>query len=72
MRRSHVQALAGPRTEFVGRVDDETLRDLYRRCRALLFPCEEDFGIVPVEAGACGAPVIAPAMGGVYESHCAA
>ena len=62
------RAAAGPRTEIMGRVDRETLRELYRRCRALVFPGEEDFGIVPVEAQACGAPVIAPAAGGVLES----
>jgi glycosyltransferase involved in cell wall biosynthesis len=66
--RAAVQPLAGPHTEFVGRVDDETLRDLYRRCRALVFPGEEDFGIIPVEAQACGTPVIAPAVGGVLDT----
>jgi glycosyltransferase involved in cell wall biosynthesis len=66
--RAQIESLAGPRTEFVGRVDDETLRDLYRRCRALLFPGEEDFGIIPVEAEACGTPVIAPALGGVLDT----
>ena len=66
--RATVEQLAGPRTEFVGRVDDATLRDLYRRCRALLFPGEEDFGIIPVEAMACGAPVVAPAVGGVLDT----
>jgi glycosyltransferase involved in cell wall biosynthesis len=66
--RAAIEPLAGPRTEFVGRVDDAALRDLYRRCRALLFPGEEDFGIVPVEAMACGAPVIAPAVGGVLDT----
>jgi glycosyltransferase involved in cell wall biosynthesis len=66
--RRAVEAAAGPRTELLGSVDDETLRDLFRRCRALVFPGEEDFGIVPVEAQACGAPVIAPAVGGVLDS----
>jgi glycosyltransferase involved in cell wall biosynthesis len=66
--RADVEALAGPGTEFLGRVDDTMLRDLYRRCRALLFPGEEDFGIVPVEAEACGTPVIAPALGGVLDT----
>jgi glycosyltransferase involved in cell wall biosynthesis len=66
--KQSVQALAGPRTEFLGRVDDDALRDLYRRCRALLFPGEEDFGIIPVEAEACGTPVIAPAIGGVLDT----
>ena len=53
---------------FWGRVGDEELRDLYRRCRCLLFPGEEDFGIVPVEAQACGAPVVAYAAGGALET----
>jgi glycosyltransferase involved in cell wall biosynthesis len=66
--RAAVQSLAGPNTEFVGRVDNEALRDLYRRCRALVFPGEEDFGIIPVEAQACGTPVIAPALGGVMDT----
>jgi glycosyltransferase involved in cell wall biosynthesis len=66
--RASIEQLAGPRTEFVGRVDDAALRDLYRRCRALIFPGEEDFGIIPVEATACGTPVIAPAIGGVLDT----
>lgn len=47
---------------------DEVIRDHMRRCRALLFPGEEDFGIVPVEAQACGAPVIAFGRGGATET----
>ncbi len=63
-----LQASAGPTVEFVGAVSNPDLRGLYRRCRALLFPGEEDFGIVPVEAQACGAPVIASRVGGATES----
>jgi glycosyltransferase involved in cell wall biosynthesis len=63
-----IQRIAGPGTEFVGKVSDEVLRDLYRRCRALVFPGEEDFGIVPVEAQACGAPVLALRAGGALDS----
>lgn len=59
---------AGPLVEFVGRADDATLRSYYRRCRALLFPGEEDFGIVPLEAMACGRPVIAYGRGGAVET----
>ncbi len=66
--RPALQARAGARTTFLGRVTDDTLRDLYRRCRALLFPGEEDFGMVPVEAQACGAPVVALDRGGARDS----
>ena len=66
--RAGLQARAGARTTFLGRVSDEVMRDLYRRCRALLFPGEEDFGMVPVEAQACGAPVIALDRGGARDS----
>jgi glycosyltransferase involved in cell wall biosynthesis len=66
--RAECERVAGPRTEFLGRVDDATLLDLYRRCRALIFPGHEDFGIVPVEAQACGAPVIALGVGGVLDT----
>jgi glycosyltransferase involved in cell wall biosynthesis len=66
--RGACEAVAGPRTEFIRNVDDEMLRDLYRRCRALLYPGREDFGIVPVEAQSCGAPVIALAAGGALDT----
>lgn len=59
---------APPNVEFLGRVDDEELRDLYRRARALVFPQQEDFGIIAVEAQACGCPVIAYRRGGAMES----
>lgn len=57
-----------PLIRFLGRQSDEAIRDHYRRCRCLLFPGEEDFGIVPVEALACGAPVIALDRGGASET----
>ncbi len=66
--RAEVEHMAGPGTRFVGRVDDAALRDLFRRCRALLMPGVEDFGIVPVEAQACGAPVLAVDAGGAQDS----
>lgn len=66
--RQACEAAAGPGVEFLGRVDDDELRDLYRRCRALLYPGKEDFGIIPVEAQACGAPVIALAAGGALDT----
>jgi len=66
--RARLEAAAGPETTFLGWQPDDVIRDHYRRCRALLFPGEEDFGIVPVEAMACGAPVIALGRGGAAET----
>ena len=63
-----LKGLAGPTVQFLGWKPDEALRDHLRRCRALLFPGEEDFGIVPVEANACGTPVIAFGQGGATET----
>jgi glycosyltransferase involved in cell wall biosynthesis len=63
-----LKKLAGGNIEFCGRVSDEDLRHLYARCRALLMPGEEDFGIVAVEALASGKPVIALGRGGVIDS----
>ncbi|HEY0758367.1 MAG TPA: glycosyltransferase [Acidisarcina sp.] len=54
--------------EFIGFASDQVLVDYYRRARALLFPGVEDFGIVPVEAIACGCPVIALGVGGILDS----
>jgi len=65
---ARLRAMAGPTVRFVGEVDDITLRDYYRGCKALIFPGVEDFGLVPVEAQACGRPVIAYAGGGALES----
>jgi glycosyltransferase involved in cell wall biosynthesis len=59
---------AGPGVEFRGRVSDEALRDLFRRAELLLFPPVEDFGIIPVEAQACGLPVVARRLGGALDS----
>jgi glycosyltransferase involved in cell wall biosynthesis len=63
-----IRSLAGPTVEMLGWQPDAAIRDHMRRCRALVFPGEEDFGIVPVEAQACGAPVIAFGRGGATET----
>jgi glycosyltransferase involved in cell wall biosynthesis len=66
--RRRIEAEAPANVRFVGRVDDAALDDLYARCRALVYPQEEDFGIIPVEAQAAGAPVIAFGRGGVTDT----
>jgi glycosyltransferase involved in cell wall biosynthesis len=63
-----LRARAGAGVCFLGWQPDEVIRDHLRRCRALLFPGEEDFGIVPLEAQACGTPVIAFGRGGATET----
>jgi glycosyltransferase involved in cell wall biosynthesis len=63
-----LRAIASPLIDFRGRVSSEELRDTLSRCRALLFPGVEDFGIVPVEAMASGRPVIAYGHGGAVDT----
>jgi glycosyltransferase involved in cell wall biosynthesis len=63
-----VKALAGPTVELLGRQDDKVVADLMARCKAFVFAADEDFGIVPVEAQAAGAPVIAYGKGGSLET----
>lgn len=63
-----LRASAGPNVSFLGWQSDEVIRDHLRRAKALLFPGEEDFGIVPLEAQACGCPVIGFARGGLTET----
>jgi glycosyltransferase involved in cell wall biosynthesis len=63
-----LRSQAGPTIEFLGQVSDEVLWSEYARCRALLFAAEEDFGMTPIEAQACGRPVIAYGRGGALES----
>jgi glycosyltransferase involved in cell wall biosynthesis len=67
-RRRLIRAARGLPIEFLGRLEDEEVRRLLRGARGLLFPGEEDFGMVPVEAMACGTPVIALDAGGAQET----
>lgn len=66
--RRSLERMAKPNIKFVGQQSDETLADLYAGARALIFPQEEDFGIVPLEAMASGRPVIAYRGGGALET----
>lgn len=66
--RQRLEALAGPTVQFLGRVPDAELPDLMARCRAFMWPGEEDFGISPIQAMAAGRPVIAYAAGGALET----
>jgi len=63
-----IAARAGPNVQMLGYQPLESLRDHMQRARAFVFAAEEDFGIVPVEAQACGAPVIALGRGGLLET----
>jgi len=63
-----LKKMAGPNIEFLGWIDSNKLADYYSECRALIFPGEEDFGIVPLEAQCFGKPVIAYGAGGALET----
>jgi glycosyltransferase involved in cell wall biosynthesis len=63
-----LRSLAGPHVRFAGSPSDAGLRELYRSAAAVLMPGEEDFGIVPLEAQACGTPVVALGKGGALET----
>jgi glycosyltransferase involved in cell wall biosynthesis len=63
-----VRRLAGPTVTVMGSQPFSVLKQHYARCRALIFPGEEDFGMVPVEAMASGRPVIAYSRGGATET----
>ena len=65
---ARLRELGGTDVEFCGNLPADRLRDAYRDARAVVLPAEEDFGIVPVEAMACGRPVIAFGRGGACES----
>jgi glycosyltransferase involved in cell wall biosynthesis len=66
--RSRLEALAGETVRFADTPNDDMLRHLYRTSEAVLMPGEEDFGIVPLEAQACGTPVVALGLGGALET----
>jgi glycosyltransferase involved in cell wall biosynthesis len=63
-----VAAGSGADVTFTGWLEDEQIRDLYRRAAAVVMPGVEDFGMVPVEAQACGRPVVALAEGGALDT----
>jgi glycosyltransferase involved in cell wall biosynthesis len=63
-----IKALAGPNVTLLGRQDPSALVDYLQRAKAFVFAAEEDFGLLPVEAQACGTPVIAYGKGGVLET----
>jgi len=64
----NLRKISGPTIKFVGNVDNEQLKNLYSHAKALIFSSEEDYGLVPLEAQACGIPVIAFGKGGVLET----
>ena len=66
--RERLEALSGPDVRFLGWRSNEEIRDLYRSTTATILPGEEDFGIVPLEAQACGRPVVALGHGGARET----
>jgi glycosyltransferase involved in cell wall biosynthesis len=65
---ARLRQMAGPTVEFLGRAPDSVVENYAGRCRALLFPGEEDFGMVPLEINAAGRPVIAYRAGGALDT----
>jgi glycosyltransferase involved in cell wall biosynthesis len=66
--KSRLSRMAGPEVDFLGSLGDDEIRRCYREAGVVLLPGEEDFGIVPVEAQACGRPVVALGRGGAVET----
>ncbi len=66
--RKQLEQQAGSRVTFLGWMSADEIRNEYRRAAAVIMPGEEDFGLVPVEAQACGCPTIALARGGALET----
>lgn len=67
-QRAALERMAGSTVRIAGRLSDEETRSHFERCRAFVFPGHEDFGITPVEAMACGKPVLALQKGGALET----
>jgi len=63
-----LKSMAGKNVQFLGNINDKELAEVYSKSKALIFPGEEDFGLVPVEAMASGRPVIAYGKGGALET----
>lgn len=66
--RNRLERMAGNSIYFLGKIPEAQLKEYYANARALIFPSHEDYGIVPLEAQACGLPVIAYGKGGVLET----
>ena len=66
--RERLMAMAGPSVQFMGRLSDSDVNHYVSRCRALIFPGEEDFGMAPLEVAAAGRPCIAYRAGGAEET----
>jgi glycosyltransferase involved in cell wall biosynthesis len=66
--RELLQSVAGPTVRFAGRLTDREVTSQFERCRALILPGEEDFGLTPLEANAAGRPVVALARGGALDT----
>ncbi len=66
--RSRLEKIAGPTVTFLGRLTDDTVSSYASRCRALLYPGEEDLGMAPLEINAAGRPVVAYGAGGATET----
>ena len=66
--RRALKRLAGPTVQFLGKLPDAEVAQEFARCRALIFPGEEDFGLTPVECMASGRPVVAYGRGGALET----
>ncbi len=64
----YLKSLASSKIEFLGFLSDDVVREYMQKCKAFIFPGIEDFGLTPVEAMACGSPVIAYNKGGVTET----